>query len=131
MINVLTPYQLLGGEEGVRRLCNAFYDNMEQLPEAEGIRRMHGADTTAVREKLFEYLSGWLGGPKLYLEKYGTVSMGLPHRPFAIGPKERDQWMLCLNKALDDIGASETAKGLIKAPIYAFADHVRNRETSD
>lgn len=131
MINVLTPYQLLGGAEGVRRLCNAFYDNMERLPEAETIRRMHGADTGPVREKLFEYLSGWLGGPKLYLEKYGTVAMGPAHQPFAIGPKERDQWMLCLNKALDDIGASETAKGLIRAPIYAFADHLRNRATSD
>ncbi|MFD1693471.1 hypothetical protein ACFSHR_24470 [Azotobacter chroococcum] len=50
----------------MRRLCNAFYDNMERLPEAETIRRMHGADTGPVREKLFEYLSGWLGGPKLY-----------------------------------------------------------------
>ncbi|GAB3390676.1 group II truncated hemoglobin [Azotobacter armeniacus] len=131
MINVLTPYQLLGGEEGVRRLCNAFYDNMERLPEVEDIRRMHGADTTPVREKLFEYLSGWLGGPKLYLEKYGTVCMTPAHKPFAIGPKERDQWMLCLNKALDDVGASEAAKALIKDPIYAFANRVRNRATSD
>lgn len=125
-----TPYQLLGGEDGVRRLCEAFYDCMEQLPEAADIRRMHGEDLSGIRQKLFEFLSGWLGGPHLYAQKYGSICMTGPHRPFAIGPKERDQWLLCMDRALEQVGASEEVKSMLKQPLQAIADMIRNRETS-
>lgn len=125
-----TPYQLLGGEDGVRRLCEAFYDCMEQLPEAADIRRMHGEDLSGIRQKLFEFLSGWLGGPHLYAQKYGSICMTGPHRPFAIGPKERDQWLLCMERALEQVGASEEVKAMLKQPLQAIADMIRNRETS-
>lgn len=125
-----TPYELLGGEDGVRRLCEAFYDCMEQLPEAADIRRMHGEDLSGIRQKLFEFLSGWLGGPHLYAQKYGSICMTGPHRPFAIGPKERDQWLLCMGRALEQIGASEEVKAMLKQPLQAIADMIRNRETS-
>lgn len=125
-----TPYELLGGEDGVRRLCEAFYDCMEQLPEAADIRRMHGEDLSGIRQKLFEFLSGWLGGPHLYAQKYGSICMTGPHRPFAIGPKERDQWLLCMDRALEQIGASEEVKAMLKQPLQAIADMIRNRETS-
>ena len=125
-----TSYQLLGGEDGVRRLCEAFYDCMEQLPEAADIRRMHGEDLSGIRQKLFEFLSGWLGGPHLYAQKYGSICMTGPHRPFAIGPKERDQWLLCMDRALEQVGASEEVKTMLKQPLQAIADMIRNRETS-
>lgn len=125
-----TPYELLGGEDGVRRLCEAFYDCMEQLPEAADIRRMHGEDLSGIRLKLFEFLSGWLGGPHLYAQKYGSICMTGPHRPFAIGPKERDQWLLCMDRALEQVGASEEVKAMLKQPLQAIADMIRNRETS-
>lgn len=125
-----TPYQLLGGEDGVRRLCEAFYDCMEQLPEAADIRRMHGEDLSGIRQKLFEFLSGWLGGPHLYAQKYGSICMTGPHRPYAIGPKERDQWLLCMDRALEQVGASEEVKTMLKQPLQAIADMIRNRETS-
>ena len=125
-----TPYQLLGGEDGVCRLCEAFYDCMEQLPEAADIRRMHGEDLSGIRQKLFEFLSGWLGGPHLYAQKYGSICMTGPHRPFAIGPKERDQWLLCMDRALEQVGASEEVKAMLKQPLQAIADMIRNRETS-
>ncbi|MNE46275.1 Group 2 truncated hemoglobin YjbI [compost metagenome] len=125
-----TPYELLGGEDGVRRLCEAFYDCMEQLPEAADIRRMHGEDLSGIRQKLFEFLSGWLGGPHLYAQKYGSICMTGPHRPFAIGPKERDQWLLCMDRALEQVGASEEVKTMLKQPLQAIADMIRNRETS-
>ena len=125
-----TPYQLLDGEDGVRRLCEAFYDCMEQLPEAADIRRMHGEDLSGIRQKLFEFLSGWLGGPHLYAQKYGSICMTGPHRPFAIGPKERDQWLLCMDRALEQVGASEEVKTMLKQPLQAIADMIRNRETS-
>lgn len=126
-----TPYQLLGGEDGVRRLCDAFYDCMDSLPEAADIRRMHGEDLSGIRQRLFEYLSGWLGGPHLYAIKYGSICMTGPHRPYAIGPKERDQWLLCMDQALEQVGANEEVKSMLKRPLQGIADMIRNRETSE
>lgn len=125
-----TPYQLLGGESGVRCLSDAFYDCMDSLPEAADIRRMHGADLAAIREKLYEYLSGWLGGPHLYAAKYGSMCMTAPHRPYAIGPKERDQWLLCMDKALERVGASAQVQAILKEPMRGIAEMIRNRDDS-
>jgi hemoglobin len=122
-----TPYQLLG-EQGIRDLCNTFYDIMDTLPEAAGVRAMHASDLTPMKTKLAEYLIGWMGGPPLYADKYGTVCMTTPHEPFHIGPEERDQWLLCMNEALARTGASEDVVAMLKVPMFRIADAVRNRE---
>lgn len=124
------PYQLLGGEAGVRALCEAFYAIMDTLPEAADIRRMHGSDLGPIQEKLFEYLSGWMGGPQLYQLRHGTVCMTRPHHPYAIGPRERDQWLLCMDLALERIGASAEVKAMLQVPMARIADAVRNRDSS-
>ncbi len=85
-----TPIEALG-EGGIRELCSAFYDIMGRLPEAAGIRAMHAEDLSPMKEKLTEYLVGWMGGPPLYADKYGTVCMTTPHKPYAIGPAERQR----------------------------------------
>ena len=122
-----TPYQLLG-EQRIRELTSAFYDIMDTLPEASGVRAMHAADLGPMKEKLAEYLIGWMGGPPLYAEKYGTVCMTTPHEHYHIGPEERDQWLLCMEAALQQTGASEELRAMLKVPMYRIADAVRNRE---
>ncbi len=125
-----TPYQILK-EEGVRNLANAFYQVMDESPQAETIRTMHAANLDVIKERLFEYFSGWMGGPPLYSEKYGTVCLTDPHKPYTIGPDERDQWLWCMDQALERIGASEELKTMLKDPMYRLADTVRNRDTSE
>ena len=122
-----TPYELLGGEDGIRALSSAFYDAMDRLETAHDIREMHAANLDEIKEKLFEYLSGWLGGPRLYVEKHGTVCLTEPHAPFEIGAKERDQWLACMDQALEDIGASDEVKTMLKQPFHMIADTVRNQ----
>ncbi len=122
-----TPYQILG-DEGIRELTDAFYDIMDSLPEAAGIRRMHAADLAPMKAKLAEYLIGWMGGPPVYAQKYGGVCMTEPHAPFHIGPEERDQWLLCMDKALEQIDASDELVEMLKVPMYRIADAIRNRE---
>ena len=122
-----TPYQILG-EDGIRELTDAFYDIMDTLPEAAGVRAMHASDLSPVKEKLALYLTGWMGGPPRYADKYGTVCMTTPHEPYHIGPEERDQWLLCMDSALQQIGASEELVEMLKIPMYRIADAVRNRE---
>lgn len=124
-----TPYQLLGGEAGVRRLAETFYEVMDELPQAEKIRQMHAASLTDVKQKLFEYLAGWMGGPQHhYQQKYGTVCLTKPHKPYQIGPVERDQWLLCMDEALRRIDASEELKAMLKQPMFMLADAVRNTD---
>lgn len=122
-----TPYQILG-EDGIRELTSTFYDIMDTQPEAAELRAMHARDLTAMKVKLAEYLTGWMGGPPLYADKYGTVCMTSPHEPYHIGPQERDQWLLCMDKALEQTGASDELVAMLKVPMFRIADAVRNKE---
>lgn len=121
-----SPYELLGKEEGIRKLADAFYNAMDTLPEAEGIRKMHADSLDNVKQKLFEYLNGWLGGPHIYREKYGTICLTDPHKPYAIGESERDQWVLCWDQALKDVDASQQVIDIMKEPIYRLATFMMN-----
>src|SRR5690606_2566976 len=114
-----TPYQLIGGEEGVRKLADVFYDVMDELPDAENIRKMHAQSLTDVKQKLYEYLAGWMGGPQHhYQQKYGTVCLTKPHAPYAIGPAERDQWLHCMDEALRRTDASDELKDMLRMPMF-------------
>ena len=127
MSTAQTPYQILG-EEGIRQLSEVFYDIMVELPEVAGLRAMHAENLGPMKEKLAEYLTGWMGGPPRYADKHGTVCMTSPHEPYHIGPSERDQWLLCMDRALERTGASEELVQMLKVPMFRIADAVRNKE---
>ena len=124
---VLTPYQRLGGDAPLRQLVERFYDIMLAEPAVETIRAMHDADTTLIREKLFDFLSGWLGGPQRYIEKHGHPRLRARHASFAIGARERDQWMLCMSRALDEVPMPAELRGQLEQAFLQTADFLRNR----
>ena len=102
-----SPYNRLGGEATVRNLVNRFYDLMETLPEAAKIRDLHPQDLTGSREKLFQFLSGWLGGPQLYMQNHGHPRLRARHLPFPISEKESDAWMLCMKTAIMELNLED------------------------
>jgi hemoglobin len=122
-----TPYELIGGEPAVRALVDRFYDHMDSLPEAAGVRGLHAKNLRVSREKLFLFLSGWLGGPSLYTEKYGHPMLRRRHLPFAIGVRERDEWMLCMRRALADVVEDAGLRQRLEQSFQATADHMRNQ----
>lgn len=126
-----TFYELLGGEEAgkqvVRQLVNTFYDVMDTDPKAAGIRALHQADLTDAREKLFMFLTGWTGGPQLYIERYGHPMLRRRHMPFAIGESERDQWMYCMIRAMHTLQLDEEIMKKLAAQLYGVADFMRNK----
>ncbi len=126
-----TYYDRLGGEDGVRRLVDLFYDEMEQSPEAKGIRALHKADLSDSRQKLFEYFSGWFGGPQLFISKYGHPMLRARHRHVAIGAPERDAWLLCLARAMYSMDLDETLIRDLLEKIMPMADHMRNQPDAD
>ncbi len=124
----LSHYQRIGGEEKVRSLVNQFYQLMDALPEAYGIRKLHATDLRSANDKLFKFLSGWMGGPQLYTEQYGHPMLRRRHFPYAIGEAERDQWLLCMNQALDEVIEDVELRQELAAAFAKVADHMRNRE---
>ena len=124
----LTHYQRIGGEEKVRALVHRFYQLMDELPEAYGIRKLHAKDLQGATDKLFKFLTGWMGGPQLYVEQYGHPMLRHRHLPFPIGDAERDQWMLCMNQALSEVVEDVVLRGELLAAFAKVADHMRNRD---
>jgi hemoglobin len=122
-----TPYALLGGDAGVRRLVDRFYDLMDEVPEYHGIRKLHPQDMSTSRDKLYLFLSGWLGGPPLYVEKYGHPMLRARHLPFSIGVAERDAWLACMLQAMEDNKVEETLRMALLKAFYGTADWMRNR----
>lgn len=124
-----TPYELIGGEAAIQGLVDRFYFFMDTLPEADGIRKMHAASLSGARSKLFKFLSGWLGGPDLFVQEYGHPRLRQRHFPFAIGAAERDQWMLCMNKALDEMPMDANFRENLRQSLQQLATHMINQDT--
>ena len=130
-----TFYQLLGGENGgdqvaiqkIRELVETFYDIMETDPKAAPIRAYHAKDLTAAREKLFMFLTGWTGGPQLYIERYGHPRLRQRHIAFSIGESERDQWMYCMISAMQRLKMDEKLMQKLAEQLYDVADFMRNK----
>ena len=120
-------YDRLGGEAKIRELVDRFYALMDTLPETRQIRQMHARDLRVSREKLFMFLSGWLGGPQLYIEKYGHPRLRQRHMPFAVDTAARDQWMRCMIQAMEEVGIEQTVRRELEAAFYKTADFMRNQ----
>lgn len=118
-------YQAAGGLPGITRLVDAFYANMDSFPQAQEIRQMHGLELTEVRQKLAYFLSGWLGGPRLFSENYGGINIPGFHKKFRVGEAERDAWLLCMEKAIDDQPYESTFKKYLLAQLSIPAERVR------
>ncbi len=124
-----TPYDILG-DDGIKQLAHTFYDVMDELTTASEIRQMHADNLDHIKRMLTAYLTGWMGGPPVYQAIKGTVCLTDPHESFRIGPKERDQWLLCMDEALERTNASEELKNMLKQPMFQVAETVRNCEDS-
>lgn len=121
-----TPFDLIGGEARVRELINRFYDLMDSDPAYAGIRSLHPPNLAGSRDKLYWYLCGWLGGPQYYVERFGHPMLRARHLPFTIGVTERDQWLSCMARSMDDVGLAPEIKAALAAPLMKTADWMRN-----
>lgn len=121
-----TPYLLMGGEVAVRKLANRFYDIMETAPEAKELYAIHPLPLDSIRQKFFEFLSGWLGGPALFEQKYGHPRLRARHLPFTVNQQLRDQWMYCMDQALDEVVENKMLRDGIRQSLGQLASHMIN-----
>lgn len=123
-----TIFEVLGGEPGIRALVERFYDIMDVDSDLNALRATHGTSLEPAREKLFLYLCGYFGGPQLYIERFGHPRLRARHLPFSIGVLERDQWLLCMARAMQDLGYPTELSDRLLEIFFGVADWMRNRD---
>ena len=122
-----TPFDWIGGESAVNALVERFYDLMELEPAYRELRASHGASLDEARQKLAWFLTGWLGGPQHYIERFGHPRLKMRHMPFKIGIVERDQWLACMDQAMSEIGIDPVLHERLNQSFFQTADWMRNR----
>jgi len=118
-------YQAVGGHSGLVKLVDDFYDAVESLPEAQHIRKMHRDDLSESRDKLVHFLSGWMNGPQIYTEKYGSINIPMAHQSIKVGEAERDAWLQCMRVALDKNDYPPDFKDYLMQQLFLPAERIR------
>lgn len=122
-----TPFAWMGGEPQVRALVDRFYDLMDLEPAYQALRDAHGSTLQDARDKLFWFLCGWLGGPEHYTERFGHPRLRMRHMPFSIGALERDQWLACMDQAMQETQVDSVLRERLNESFFKTADWMRNR----
>lgn len=127
----ITLYEAIGGDATVRALTRRFYELMDTLPEAVHCRAIHPADLSGSESKFYDYLTGYLGGPPVYVEKHGHPMLRRRHFVAPIGPAERDEWLLCFRRAMDETIENTKLRDIIWGPVERLAFHMQNQEANN
>ena len=122
-----TPFAWIGGESQVHALVDRFYDLMDLEPGYAALRAAHGTELANAREKLKMFLTGWMGGPQRYTEQFGHPRLRMRHMPFSIGIAERDQWVACMDQAMQETAVDDALRTRLKESFMQTADWMRNR----
>jgi hemoglobin len=121
-------FETLGGEQGIRRLVDRFYDVMDIDEDLTVLRRVPGASLDQARDKLSWYLCGYFGGPQHYIERFGHPRLRARHLPYSIGIVERDQWLLCMGRAMKDLSYDDALIERMLEIFFGVADWMRNKD---
>jgi hemoglobin len=124
-----TVYARLGGADAVRTLVDRFYALMDELPEAHAVRQLHPESLAGSADSLFKFLSGWFGGPPLYIRERGHPRLRMRHAAYAIGTVQRDEWLLCMGQALDEQVTDAALRARVVRAFTDMADHMINTGT--
>jgi hemoglobin len=118
-------YKAAGCIEGIIKLVDTFYNYVDTLADAKTIRKMYPEDLTISKQKLAYFLSGWLGGPRSYQEHYGSISIPRVHSHMKIGTAQRDAWLFCMKKAVDEQAFSDSFKIYLLEQLSIPAEKIR------
>lgn len=123
-------YERVGGEDGLRTLIETFYDIVEFEPEGRGLHLLHlrGHGVAHSRIEQFNFLSGFLGGPRLYIEKYGHSNVREMHEHVEIDATARDDWLKCMTMAIDRVGLLPDVKKDLMANFTRVAFMLKNKD---
>ncbi|WP_082633347.1 group II truncated hemoglobin [Lacimicrobium alkaliphilum] len=119
-------YEMIGGEQTTTALCQRFYDIMEQDPKAAELRAIHSQDLSTTRQKFLEFMTGWLGGPPLYEQKYGHPRLRARHLHVKVDELMISQWLYCMSRALEESVTDYQLRQVIWNNLQPLARHMKN-----
>ena len=120
-------FQAAGGQDGIFTLVDNFFDRMGSDERFATIWDLHPDDKDISRDKLARFLCGWLGGPRLYNEKYGAIGIPRVHAHLAIATPERDQWLTCMTESVAEQPFAPEFKTYLMEQLFVPAEAVRRR----
>src|SRR4029079_10638151 len=85
-------YQAMG-EENIFRMMADFYKELERSE----IRSLFPPDMEEASRKSAAFFVTILGGPPLYMQRYGPPRMRARHLPFVINERGRQVWLACFD----------------------------------
>lgn len=118
-------YRAVGEQIGIRKLVDCFFDIMASEPEYAIIYDWHPDDREMARDKLSLFLCGWMGGPEAFVEEYGPIRIPQVHRHLKITAAERDLWLECMARALDDQNYPAQLVDYLLRQLYIPAERIR------
>jgi hemoglobin len=118
-------YKVAGELVGITQLVTAFYNNMQAFKEAKKTRDMHAEDLSQSGKKLVYFLSGWMGGPRLYAEHFGSINIPQAHKHLSVGVAESEAWLLCMQKSVDEQPYAESFKTYLMQQLRVPAERIR------
>jgi hemoglobin len=119
-----TLYEIVGGEAFFERLVARFYD---LVAADEVLRPLYPNDLGPSRRHLQLFLEQYWGGPGTYGELRGHPRLRMRHAPFAIGPRERDRWLVHMRAAVDEVDPPAEARRALLEYFEMAAESMRNR----
>jgi hemoglobin len=103
------------GEANVFRMMHDFYNELEKSE----IRHLFPGNMEEASKKSALFFVTLLGGPPLYLQKFGSPRMRARHLPFEIDEPARQVWLRCFARVLED---AETKYSFPKQHLQGFKD---------
>jgi len=89
---------------GEANICRMISDLYKELEKSE-VRHLFPADMEEASRKSAAFFVGLLGGPPIYVEKYGSPRMRARHLPFEIDERARQIWLGCFERVLEGADA--------------------------
>lgn len=119
-------YELIGGAQGLEQLVKAYIDVLRTRPEAQHLRSLYPDNLDHYELRMIEFLSGWLGGPALYLERHGMPMLREKHRGMPIDAQVRDEWMFCMRLALEKTIQDNDLRVTLEGAFWRMADSLKH-----
>lgn len=121
---IRTPYEMIGGADTLARLVDTFYDLVKKHPD---LSPLFPDDLTEVKERQYQFLTQFLGGPTLYSDLHGHPMLRARHMKFPIGPTQAEAWLACMSEAMDRTGLAGEIRQQIYDRLRLTAHHMVNR----
>jgi hemoglobin len=120
-----TLYDRAGGTPFFEALVGRFYDGVEMDPDLRPV--YPEPDLAGARHRLTLFLIQYWGGPTTYDDERGHPRLRMRHLPFAIGPAERDRWLVHMRAAIAALAPPEDVAAELERYFSMAAEAMRNR----